>query len=165
MDMHVGEEFLGKARSIVTRFDHQGADELFDRVLSATLFSFQTNRRIFRGMIRIQGTERWQRVFDQVLKNSRFDLPEDVVDRYFRIAFDYVVDYLVREEASRPAQLDPVGELNLRLAKRIRHRSLAAGGVEDPAVVEQSADEFFPIPNEPLLYWPRERFRTPEEDG
>lgn len=165
MDMHVGEEFLGKAKALVTGFDHSAADEMFDRVLSSTLFSFQTNRRIFRGMIRFQGNERWQRVFDQVLKNSRFDLPEPLVDRYFQIAFDYVVDYLVRGEASRPAQLDPVGELNLRLAKRLRHRSLADGGIEDPAVVHEAADDFFPIPDEPLLYWPHARFLRAGNNG
>lgn len=165
MDMHVGEEFLSKAKSVVTGFDHTAADEMFDRVLSATLFSFQTNRRIFRGMIRFQGNERWQRVFDQVLKNSRFDLPGPLVDRYFQLSFDYVVDYLVRQETSRPAQLDPVGELNLRLAKRLRHRSLADGGVEDPAVVEEAADQFFPIPDGPLLYWPHEGFLKTNGEG
>ncbi|MEJ2207005.1 MAG: zinc dependent phospholipase C family protein [Gemmatimonadota bacterium] len=53
MDMHVGEEFLSKARHLVMEHDHSEADILFDDVLSRTIFSFQTNRRIFRGMISI----------------------------------------------------------------------------------------------------------------
>jgi hypothetical protein len=101
MDMHVGEDFLSLARHIVVDHDHSEADLLFDDVLSRTVFSFQTNRRIFRGMIRFQGHERWQRIFEQVLANSRFDLPDPLVDRYFELAFDYAVGYLRDRSAPR----------------------------------------------------------------
>jgi len=158
MDVHVGEEYLGKARRLVMDHDHSEADELFDTVLSRTIFSFQTNRRIFRGMIRMQDNDRWKQIFDRVLRSSRWDLPEEAVRRYLEISFDYLVDYLVARQGSRPARLDPVGEVNLRLAKRLRHRALAEGGAEDPEVVREMADEFFPFPPSPRLY------RAEEED-
>jgi hypothetical protein len=63
MDMHVGEEFLSLARHVVVDHDHEEVDELLDDVLSRTVFSFDTNKRLFRGMIRFQGHERWQQVF------------------------------------------------------------------------------------------------------
>ena len=69
MDVHVGEEYLRLARSVVMDHDHSEADALFDRVLSRTIFTFRVNRRIFRGMIRFQGHERWQQVFEKVLEN------------------------------------------------------------------------------------------------
>ncbi|MEZ4414207.1 MAG: zinc dependent phospholipase C family protein [Gemmatimonadota bacterium] len=159
MDMHAGEAYLAEARRLITEHDHRAADELFDQVLSATLFSFQTNRRIFRGMIRVQGTERWQRVFDTVLKNSRFDLPDPLVRRYLEISFDSVIDYLVNRHRSAPATLDPIGEVNLRLAKQIRHRELADGAIDDPDLLARSADAFFPIPDAPLT------FRAPQGVG
>lgn len=154
MDVHVGEEFLGRARHLVMEYDHQDADGLFDHVLSRTIFSFQTNRRIFRGMIRFQDNDRWKQVFDRVLRSSRWDLDDTLVDRYFALSFEYVVDYLAGRSDSRPARLDPVGEMNLRLAKHVRHRALADGGVEDPEVIREMADDFFPLPSDPLRHWP-----------
>jgi hypothetical protein len=155
MDMHVGEGFLSLARHVVVDHDHSEADELFDDVLSRTVFSFDTNRRIFRGMIRFQGHERWQRVFGQVLAASRFDLPAPVVDRYFEHSFENIVSYLRDRDASQPAELDPVGELNLRLAKKVRRRALSDHTADHPEVLAEMADAFFGFPEQPLLFWPQ----------
>ena len=155
MDLHVGEEFLGKARRLVMNYDHTEADDLFDAVLSRTLFSFRTNRRIFRGMIRAQDNDRWKQVFDRVLKSSRYDLPEERVEQYMGFSFDFVVDYFTHGHTSRPRALDPVGALNLRIAKKLRRAGMAEGGAQDPQILDSLADRFFPFPEGPLLYWPK----------
>lgn len=155
MDMHVGEEFLQKARHLVVDHDHGEADALFDDVLSRTIFSFRTNRRIFRGMIRFQGHDRWQRVFERVLSNSRFDLPDPVVDGYFELAFEFLTGYLRERHQSPAAALDPVGALNLRLAKKVRRRALADHTSDHPEVLLSMADDFFPFPEVPSQFWPQ----------
>jgi hypothetical protein len=155
MDMSVGESFLSLARHIVMDHDHSEADELFDDVLSRTVFSFDTNRRIFRGMIRFTGHERWQRVFGQVLANSRFDLPSPVVDQYFELSFERVIEYLRTRGGSAAAKDDPVGELNLRLAKKVRRRAMSDHTADHPEVLAEMADAFFAFPPGPLLYWPQ----------
>ncbi len=160
MDMHVGEGFLSLARHVVVDHDHGEADELFDDVLSRTVFSFDTNRRIFRGMIRFQGHERWQRIFGQVLAASRFDLPAPEVDRYFEHAFENVVAYLRERDGSFAAEMDPVGELNLRLAKKVRRRALSDHTADHPEVLTEMADAFFGFPERPLVWWPQ--IRDPE---
>ena len=153
MDVELGRDVLEKARRLVLGHDHEDADALFDSVLSSTLFSFRTNRRIFRGMIQVQGDARWQSIFDQVLKNSRFRLAPPLIDRYMSHSFDAIVDYLNHRDASRPAADDPVGEVNLRLAKKVRRVSLAAGAAADPDVLLEAADEFFPFPDVELRHW------------
>jgi hypothetical protein len=155
MDMHVGEIYLGKARRLVLNYGHEDADRMFNSVLSRTLFSFRTNRRLFRGMIRLQDDPRWRQVFDRVLQNSRFDVPDPLVDRYTALAFDYVVDYLNARGESRPARLDPVGEENLRRAKKERRKMETAPGIPpEQGVLEARADEIFALPDGPILYRP-----------
>ena len=155
MDIHVGEEYLTKARHLVMENDHSEADALFDQVLSSTIFSFRTNQRIFRGMIQFSDNDRWRQVFDQVLRRSRFDLPPEVVTAYHALSFEYVIDYLVTGTGSEPAHLDPIGKLNLKLAKKVRRLAMAGGGAADPKHLHESADEFFPMPEEELVFWPQ----------
>ena len=156
MDAHVGEDYVARARRIVMDYDHGAADALFDEILSHTLFSFQTNRRIFRGMIRFHGNDHWKRVFDQVLRNSRFDLPDDLIKTYLGLSYDYMVDYLNRQSESQAAALDPTGEVHLRLAKKLRRVALASGLPSPEEEVEETANEFFSLPDSIGDHWPNE---------
>ncbi|HUF49445.1 MAG TPA: zinc dependent phospholipase C family protein [Longimicrobiales bacterium] len=154
LDAQLGEPYGTLARQVVMDYDHSEADNLFDSVLSGTIFSFETNRRIFRGMVRIQDNDRWKRVFDRVLQNSRWDLTDETVDAYTSRALDYVFDYLLRGRESLPVQLDPVGDFNLQLAKKVRRLALREGvsGRADLTLLEM-ADDFFPLPDGRLGHW------------
>jgi hypothetical protein len=154
MDIQLGERYTRIARGVVMDYDHSAADSLFDRVLSSTLFSFRTNRRIFRGMIRFQDNDRWQSVFGTVLANSRWTLGDDEIEAYAVRSFDYVIDYLNRRGDAIAAGLDPVGDENLGLSKRIRRMTLREGS-KTPDVLAEVADDFFPMPDVPFGYWDR----------
>lgn len=153
MDIQLGERYTRLARRVVMDVDHSEADALFDRVLSATLFSFQTNRRIFRGMIRFQDNDRWQAVFGSVLQNSRWTLSEQQIELYVERSFDYVVDYLSRRGNAIAAALDPVGDHNLNIAKRVRRMALREGLLGDTLTLESIADQHFPLPPLPFGFW------------
>jgi hypothetical protein len=152
-DTLLGDGYAAAAREIVMDYDHSEADHLFDRVLSGTIFSFETNRRIFRGMIRIQDNERWRAVFDRVLERSRWDLSDETAAEYVSRSFDFVVDYLLRRRDSLPASLDPTGDFNLQLAKKVRRLALKEGALRDTARLRALADDFFPLPPRRHRYW------------
>lgn len=153
MDTDVGVEHSQLARWIVTRHDNSATDALFRRVLSSTLFSFSTNRRIFHGMIRINGNESWQAIMDTVVDNSRWDLDPTNVARYLRHSFELVADFLANDEESRAATQDPIGELALTEAKKIRRRVLMAEGWKSLDAIDRTADNHFPLPHGPTRYW------------
>jgi hypothetical protein len=155
LDTQLGEPYGSMAREVVLEYDHSEADNLFDSVLSGTIFSFETNRRIFRGMIRAQDNERWKLIFDRVLQNSRWDLSPDTVESYTSLAFDFVVDYLLRGRDSVPAGLDPVGDFHLGLAKKVRRMALREGKLNRPEMLREMAEDFFPLPRPKLDYWRR----------
>jgi hypothetical protein len=155
MDYQLGDAYMRLARRIVMEHDHSAADALFDRVLSATLFSFHTNRRIFRGMIRFQDNDRWQSIFSTVLQNSRWTLTSQEIDGYVVRSFDYIIDYLCRRGDAIAASLDPIGDANLALSKKIRKMALREGPTQDTSVLTTMADDFFPLPQVAFGHWTR----------
>lgn len=150
MDTHLDERYRRLARHVVMEHDHSEADALFDQVLSHTLFTFRTNRRIFRGMIRFQDSERWQSVFGTMVARSRWDLSEQAVVGYLERSFDYVVDYLDRRGEAICAELDPIGDRNLAMSKQVRRMAMQDGAAQKPALLHEMADNFFPLPEIPF---------------
>ena len=122
-----GEQWPRRAREVIL-LDHARSDEHLDRILSPTIFSTRTNRRIFRGMVTVTDLGSWQRLMAAMAERSRWPLRSATVAAHLDRAFDYVVDFLVNGEASVPRRFDPSGEVALREAKLLRKSALAAGG-------------------------------------
>jgi hypothetical protein len=147
-DMHIGDRFSRTAKQLILR-DHAHSDEHLDRILSPTIFSTPTNRRIFRGMVYVADTESWQRIFHLVEEKSRWDLSEDEVEIYMARAFDYIIDFLTRLDRAEPYKLDPAGTVALREAKKVRRAALRRGGEEH---VHEQAQNHFGMPPSVLQY-------------
>ncbi len=153
LDVQLGSKYTALAREVVMDYDHSEADTLFDSVLSGTIFSFETNRRIFRGMIRFQDNDRWHFVLDRAIQVSRWDLSDATMEGYLSRSFDFIVDYMRRRRESMPATLDPIGDFNLQLAKKVRRLAMREGALANPKVLHDMADDFFPLPAPTLGYW------------
>jgi hypothetical protein len=147
-DSHLGPEPSRKARELIL-IDHSTSDALLDKVLSPTIFSTPTNRRIFRGMVVVADSESWQRIFKLMTDNSRWDLEDDEVAGYLERSFDYIIDFLRRVEASEPYALDPSGDEPLREAKRVRRTALRAGGENE---LRGQAERRFGMPTSTLAF-------------
>ncbi|MCU0626146.1 MAG: zinc dependent phospholipase C family protein [Gemmatimonadaceae bacterium] len=140
-ETHLGEAPARRAREIVL-LDHARADAHLDRILSPTIFSTSTNRRLFRGMVYVSDTESWQRLYRIVTENSRWTLGAPLVQAHLVRSFDYVMDLLTRLDGAEPFAFDPSGDDALRLAKRLRRSALRRG---DDALRDE-AEKLFGLP-------------------
>jgi hypothetical protein len=147
-ETHLGTACARQARDLIL-LDHSRADALLDRILSPTIFSTQTNRRIFRGMVHVADNEGWQRIFGLMKENSRWDLSDAEVGRYLDHAYDAIIDFLIKFEGSRPFAQDPSGDEALRRAKRVRREALRVGGAE---LARAEAERHFGLPTSMLGY-------------
>jgi hypothetical protein len=150
-ETHLGSEFSRRAREIIL-LDHSREDAHLDRILSPTIFSTPTNRRIFRGMVYVTDTESWQRVFQLMSERSRWDLRTTEVGAYLTRSYNFIMDLLNRFDRSEPFQLDPSGDEALRIAKQLRRSALRRGG---ELVVHDEAERHFGLPQSELEYHAR----------
>ena len=148
IDTHIADIWPRRARELLL-MDHGHSDGHLDRILSPTLFGNATNRRIFRGMVRVTDSDSWQRIFQLVSENSRWDLSDADVARYLTRSYDYIIDLLNRWDKSEPFALDPSGDEPLRTAKIVRRTARREGGEIRTALL---ADRMFGMPASALSY-------------
>ena len=147
-ETHLGDRCSRRARELIM-IDHGRSDNLLDRILSPTIFSTSTNRRIFRGMVHAADSESWQRIFGLMTENSRWDLANAEVEQQLMRSYDFVIDWLRRGEDSEPFKLDPSGDEPLTIAKRVRRVALLRGGKD---LAREEADRRFGLPVSRLRY-------------
>jgi hypothetical protein len=150
-ETHLGEHYARGAMEVI-RLDHRPADAHLDRILSPTIFSVRTNRRLFREMVGLVETQSWQKTFRALARSSRWDLPDDDVERYMAMAFQFVMEVLSGGNAAA-RRLDPAGDSSLRLAKRMRVEVMRARIAPDLPSLTRVADEHFRLPGYALPFW------------
>jgi hypothetical protein len=163
-DMHIGETYGRKAYEVI-RNDHRENDAHLDRIISPTIFSLRTNRRLFRGMVQLGDLTSWNRVVQIAAERSRWDLEDTVVESHMAVAFDYVMDMLIRGDAAVARRSDPSGHDALNAAKRMRRHALDQGGRREPELVVDVAEQHFGVPREGLGYWSRFDVARPWRPG
>ena len=104
----------------VSRENYRANDALLRKVLSDTLFSFGTNKRIFNSILLVSRLEKWQQVLRTLSDNSRFTLEDSDREEYLTLAQEAVFDFLNRAEESPFFRADPTGERALATAEGVR---------------------------------------------
>jgi len=104
----------------VSREHFSKNDQLLRKVLSDTIFSFTTNKRIFNSILLVSRLEKWQSLLQTLSDNSRYQLEESDRDEYLQLAQEAVYDFLNHDEGSRYFKADPTGEKALAAAEAVR---------------------------------------------
>lgn len=159
IETHLGDAYARSAREVI-RLNHTEADSHLDRIIAPTIFSVRTNRRLFRGMVRLTESPSWQRATQVAREYSRWPLADPDVERHLGVSFDYMMEFL-GGEASPALQLDPSGERPLKTAKDLRRRVLRDTGRRNVSRLERAAEEHFGLPDRPLTFWSRIPQRLP----
>ncbi|MBP1751183.1 MAG: hypothetical protein H6Q57_19 [Geobacteraceae bacterium] len=118
-------------------------DELLRAQVAGTIFSFDTNKRIFNSIILLSRLEKWQKVLTTLSNNSRYVLEPGDRDEYASMAEEAVFDFLNGLEHSRYFKADPTGEMALKTAEAVRKnlRLLYKSGKITKAQAMEQLDE------------------------
>lgn len=97
-------------------------DELMERVVERTLFSFRTNKRIFNSVMALHRVEQWRRMMQRLGTRSRYVLTVDEIARYDELCSAAAVDMLTHGAEAKCVRLDPTGREHIARAEQIRKR-------------------------------------------
>ncbi|HKC41434.1 MAG TPA: zinc dependent phospholipase C family protein, partial [Gemmatimonadales bacterium] len=102
-ETHLGDAYAREARDVILK-DHTASDAHLDEILSPTLFSVRTNRRLFRGMVHLTESQSWQWVFQVIAGTSRWDLADSDIEKHMAVAFEYVMETLGADASDAAAR-------------------------------------------------------------
>lgn len=151
-ETHLGEKFAHTAKEVI-QLDHTPADAHLDQIISPTIFSVRTNRRLFRGMVHLVETRSWQRAFRMARAHSRWDLPEEDVEQHMALSYEFIMEMLA-DDRPLARRLDPAGAEPLKAAQLLRREARDSGGTTDVLRIQKLAERDFGLPRKAdLTYW------------
>jgi hypothetical protein len=144
VELLLGEAVPAAARDLI-RLDHRLADAHLERVLSPTLFSVRTNRRLFRGMVLLTDSRPWQVGLQMAQDQSRWELHEELLTAHLDRATHYVRS-VISNDASPVLRFDPNGERAIMESKSVRRDALRGHTRAERDWIESVADAHFGLP-------------------
>jgi hypothetical protein len=114
------EKDIWELARVICRADRRANDVLLRNVLSPTIFSFGTNKRIFNSIMVLSRMERLQKIVQTLSRKSRYQLAEADRDEYMQLAREAILDFLHDPENSKFLKVDPTGEKALAAADAVR---------------------------------------------
>jgi len=144
VELLLGEAVPAAARDLI-RLDHRLADAHLERVLSPTIFSVRTNRRLFRGMVLLTDSRPWQIGLQMAQDQSRWELPEALITSHLDRATHYVRS-VISSEQSPVLAYDPNGERAIMESKVVRRDALRGHTGGERNWIESVADAHFGLP-------------------
>jgi hypothetical protein len=118
-DSFVDPELMSLGRRVaLSHFEEN--DQLLRHVISTTLFSFTTNKRIFNSILLLSRLEKWQQLIATMNGVSRLQLGDEERSEMTLLSTEAVVETLSDLNSSSWLAADPTGEHALRAAGSVR---------------------------------------------
>jgi hypothetical protein len=119
VEAHVDPQ-VWKTAQRVARYNFHSNDLLLREVLSDTIFSFATNKRLFNSLLLLNRLRNWQRLLRTMSRRSKWELADEDQSEYLQLAFEAAMSILGEPETSPYWQADPTGERALYVAGVLR---------------------------------------------
>ncbi len=104
---------------LLARHDFTQHDELLQHTIATTLFSFDTNKKLFNSMLLISRIRRWRKLLRAMDSHSSWQLTEQERREYLELAATATTSVL-SDENSPYLNADPSGERALYVADQLR---------------------------------------------
>ena len=115
----VDPQIWSLARTIARKDFHEN-DALMRSILSDTIFSFSTNKRLFNSLMLLNRLQQWQKMLRSLNNASKWTIGEEDREEYLGLAKQSAMSVLAQMEQSPFWKADPTGERALNAAQMIR---------------------------------------------
>ena len=117
-DIGVREETWKTAKQLA-QHDNRKNDQLLNKVLVPTIFSFRTNKQIFNSMMLITRLQQWHKLIETIAKRSKWEFEPEEHDEYMTMGLSAIIGIL-SDKNSLYWNADPTGDRALTAADMIR---------------------------------------------
>ena len=153
-DLGVSDEAWGRL-SMITELDIEEFDDLLERVLRKTIFSFSTNKRIFNTILMLQKIKGLRGSLKIYAARSKYGIGDENRQHYMELATESAEGFLKDPEGASCLAVDPAGLAKLEYAKNLRRN--IRNGVKRGRLGKRKANELVELVKEELavgLYRP-----------
>jgi hypothetical protein len=112
-------DYRGIVRDL-RRQEFPECDALVKRVVARTIFSFNTNKRLFNSLMLLNRLQQWQKMLRSLNNASKWTIDEEDRGEYLSLARQSAMSVLAQMEQSPFWKADPTGERALKAAQMIR---------------------------------------------
>ncbi|MCK5912851.1 MAG: zinc dependent phospholipase C family protein [Desulfuromusa sp.] len=117
-DIGVRDETWETAQ-LLAKQDNRQHDKMLNKILSDTIFSFRTNKKIFNSMMLITRLQQWHTLIETIAKRSKWKFDEEEHIEYMAMGLE-AINGILGDENSPYWNADPTGDRALTAASLIR---------------------------------------------
>ena len=147
-------ELWDLSREIVQLPQHDEDDELLEKVVKRTLFSFKTDKRIFNSLVALNRMDRWQKMLSIHARKSIWQISGEDAAKYHDLSFQATMDFLTQGKHAPCLQKDPIGKNALLASKWMRKnlKMLHKRGKLAPGLYLQALESLRPEGDMPVSF-------------
>jgi len=117
-DIGVREE-TWKTAQLLAKQDNRQHDRMLNKILSDTIFSFRTNKKIFNSMMLVTRLQNWHKLINSISKRSKWKFDEEEHKEYMTMGLE-AINGILGDTDSPFWKADPTGDRALTAASLIR---------------------------------------------